>query len=415
MIAEEHSEHQVKYITALGSVAHTYGNLLATAQKWVLDIFPNNLFKTIHVSSNIAHKQILSTPHQFLKKQRPMIIFRPRISYNEDTFLKGTLITERMGGPLTSSTPGTIELNPFLFDSERMIDCQFSLARRIMYLDITISFETLIQQMNYFEYLYQEIPVDRPFDIDTHLEAYLSKELMDMISKLSGVPMHDEIGCVKDFLNYMNSHSCYPVTYKLAGSTGKEEFYRYYPAKIITTITDLDRTDGENMNQVTGNYQISFSMKMEFWSPGTTYLFSDNIHEIPRPEVPTDSTLIPIYADIFMYEDLDLNPGWSVYSHASYTLDKPEDALDFSPLLQESIREVIKYHLKNGIPMLNFLDIKVRKQGTLLPYGKGYEVDFEKLQIQFHNKDYGFYTYTVIISIDTNYINQLIKEIFNLK
>lgn len=415
MLSEDHSNHQVKYITALGSVAHTYGNLLATAQKWVLGVFPDNLFKTIHVSSNIAHKQILSTPHQILKRGKPAIVFRPRLSYNEDTFLKGTLITERMGGPRTSNTPGTIELNPFFFDGDHLIDCQFTQARRVMYIDVVISFETLIQQINYYEYLLQEIPVERPFDIDTYLEAYLSGEIMEMISSLSGVPVHDHVNCVHEFLLYMNSHSCYPVTYKLAGSTGKEEFYRYYPTKILTTITDLDKSDGESINQVMNNYQINFTMKLEFWAPGTMYLFSDKIHEINKPEIPSDSTLIPIFADIFMYEDLDLAPGWVCYSHSSYILSKPYDELDFSPLLQESIRQTIQYHLNNGIPLVNFLDIKIRKQGVLIPYGKEYEIDFEHLTIKFKNKSFGFFTYTVIISVDVSYINQMVKDVYKLK
>ena len=104
--SELYQNFDLKYIAAYGSAAHTYGNLLATAQKWVIDIFPKNLFKTIHVQSKLAHKQMLSTPHQFLKKSKPIIIFKPRIEYDEqDAFLNGTLMTRRFGGPLTQSSP----------------------------------------------------------------------------------------------------------------------------------------------------------------------------------------------------------------------------------------------------------------------------------------------------------------------
>lgn len=417
MNPEDYKDNEVKYITALGSVAHTYGNVLATGQKWFMDIFENNPFKTVHVSSMIAHKQILSTPHEFLKKSKPMIIFRPRIEYGEDVFLGNTLMTQRMGGPLATSTPGVVDLHPFFFDSRNGIDIQYSVARRCMFLDITMIFDTEIQQINCMEYLkFQIKPVNTPFDIECWLEAYLSKEMMEVVSKLSGVPVHDENGSVHDFLEYMNQNSLYPVTYRLAGSTGNEEFYRYYDAKIFTMFTDFDKGGGDSMNHIKTNYTITLTMRMEFWSPGMMYLFSKNVQEIEKPRIPTDSTLIPIFADMFMYEDLNLAPGWKVYSHASYILDKENDVLDYSTLLENSISEVIKYHMSNGIPLVNFLDIKVRKQGELLREGRNghYMIDYANNKIHFRNRSYGYFTYTIIISIDAQYINDMIRDIFHL-
>lgn len=140
-------QQPVKYITAMGSSAHTYGNVLAIMQKWVLDVFPKKLFKTIHVSSRIAHKQILSSnaaeTQRFIKKSKPMIAFRPRIEYGEDNFLDGTLITSRMGGPRTSGTPGVVDLQPFFIDPDNGINLQYNLARRTMYFDIIFSCDNI--------------------------------------------------------------------------------------------------------------------------------------------------------------------------------------------------------------------------------------------------------------------------------
>lgn len=411
-------QEPVKYITAMGSSAHTYGNVLAIMQKWVLDIFPEKLFKTIHVSSRIAHKQILmSNPREmqrFVKKSKPMIVFRPRIEYGEENFLDGTLITQRMGGPRTSGSPGIVDLQPFFMDPEAGINLQYNLARRTMYFDIILIFDTVIQQLNYMDHILQEIPIKRPFDVNTYLESYLSVELMEMISKLANIPIHDPAGSIHNFLKYMNTHSCYPITYKLAGSTGKEEFYRYYPATIITEITDIDRDRGESVSQIMTNYKITLTMKMSFWSTGTNYLFSNQIHEIKRPIIPTDSTLIPVFTDVFMLEDLNLPPGWTVYAHSSYRLDKPNDEVDISSLFAQSMKDVLTYHIKNSIPVITFLDIKIRKQGELLESTE-YEIDYENLVVKFHNKNFGFFTYTIIISVDTSYINQTIKDVFRLE
>lgn len=411
-------QQPVKYITAMGSSAHTYGNVLAIMQKWVLDVFPKKLFKTIHVSSRIAHKQILSSnaaeTQRFIKKSKPMIAFRPRIEYGEDNFLDGTLITSRMGGPRTSGTPGVVDLQPFFIDPDNGINLQYNLARRTMYFDIILIFDTMIQQINYMDYILQEIPIKRPFDVNTYLESYLSKELMEMVAKISSIPIHDASGSVHDFLKYMNTHSVYPVTYKLAGSTGKEEFYRYYPATILTEITDIDKDQGESVSQIMTNYKINLTMKMSFWTTGTNYLFSDQIHEIERPTIPSDSTLIPIFTDVFMQEDLHLPPGWNVYAHSSYRLDKPNDEVDISSLFAQSMIDVLQYHIKNAIPILTFLDIKIRKQGELLEDTE-YDIDYENLVVKFHNKNFGFFTYTIIISVDTSYVNQTIKDVFRLE
>lgn len=419
---ENLKDNSLKHITTMGSAAHTYGNLLATAEKWVLDIpFFNNFFKTIHVQSQIAHEQIIRNSQnfakKFIKKSKPIIIFRPRISYDEDTFLAKTMMVERMGGGLVNSdTPGTIDLHPFLYDRKNGLNLQFSEVRRVMYLDVICIFDTLIQQLNFMDALMNEFVKNRPFDINTWLEAYLPREYMDIVGQLSGVPVHSSNGgSVKEFLDYMNDNACYPVIYKLAGSTGKEEFYRYYNTKILTTLTDLDKSDGESMGQVMTNYQITFTLKMEFWTPGINYIFSPHITSDMKLPQTTDSTLIPIYADVFNYEDLDLPPGWKIYQHASYQLDKPKDSVNFSDLLDESIQEIINYHLKNGIPLVNFFDIKVRKQGKLIYEGYDYRIDYANRTIYFNNTDYGWYTYTIIIGIDVGYINRMIEKLFDLK
>ena len=58
----------------MSSMSHTYGNVLAFMQKWIMDLFPKDMFKTIHVNSKIAHRQLKSTEHEYIKKMKPMII-----------------------------------------------------------------------------------------------------------------------------------------------------------------------------------------------------------------------------------------------------------------------------------------------------------------------------------------------------
>lgn len=404
-----------RYVTALSSTAHTYGNVLATAQQWLLNIFKKDLFKSIQVNSRIAHSQILRTPQKHIKREKPMFLLSPRIEYGEELPMSHTLLTEKRGGIHTTGTPGVVDLKPFFYDPNSQVSLNYTEVQRCMLIDVMLTFDTSIEQMNYMDFLLLELDWNRPFDINTFLESYLANELMEMLAKISGIPIHNpNDNTVTDFLNYMNGHSYFPVTYKLSGSRGREEFYRYYPTKILATLQNLDKNTGENVNHIMTNYGITFTLRLEFWSPGLLYLMSDKVEEVTTV-VPSDSTLIPIFADMFVLEDLNLAPGWEVYGHASYILDKVHDTVSYETLIQSRIQEIIKYHIKNGIPMVNFLDIKVRRMGDLIAEGADYIVDYVSNQITFNNIDWGFDTYTIIVIINTLYVNELIKELYNLE
>lgn len=419
LVEDDFTEYQrlcPKYVMALSSTAHTYGNVLATLQHWAVDIFSKGLFKTVHTNSRIAHSQIMRAPQSYIKKEKPMILFSPRVEYDEDTFLKGTLITEKRGGLHTTGTNGVIDLNPFFYDMQNNVSIVFTEVRRCMTLDVLVQFDTLIEQMNYMDFLLGSLDWNRPFDIYAWLEAYISKELLSLLSTISGIPIyHKKDGTVTDFLNYLNSHSHYPVTYKLMGSTGKDEFYRYYHTNILTTLTNLQKNDGENVNHIMTNYNITFSIRTEFWSPGLMYLMSDKIKEDMAPIMPTDSTLIPVFADVFVLEDLNLAAGWQVYGHASYILEKKHDVVSYANLVQGPVRDIIDYHLENDLPMCNLIDIKVRQMGRLILQGRDYEVNYKTNEVIFNNDEWGFDTYTIIVASNVAYTNDMTKMLNKLE
>lgn len=405
---------EVKYVTMIGSAAHNYGNVIAMFQNWLIkDIFKdNNIFKTIHVQSKLAHRQMLSTPHEFLKKTKPVIVFNPRISYDEDRFLEGTLLTERRGEMYNRGA--YTDLQPFFCDERNRIAIKYTLNRYVMYIDVLMVFVSPIQKINYAHFLKNVLRINIPFDINANLESYLGKDMMGYVSHLSGIPLRTEEEGIKPFLDYMNSNSAYPITYKLQGSTGTEEYYRYYPAIILTNITDFDPEGEDRQGHVVVSSQIKMTFRLEWNATGFYYLFSDEVHKLPKPTTPMDSSLIPIFTDVIMEEDLNLPPGWKLYNHASCMLQKIRDSLSIDHMVNESIKAAVGYHLEHGMP-LEFIDVKVRRQGELMIPEKDFHVDFNTFTIYFNNKSYGYYTYTILISINILYINSLLKDVFHLE
>lgn len=403
------------YVSLMGSISHTYGNALAFIQNWIINLFPKDLFKTIHVNSKIAHRQLKSTPHEFLKKTKPMIVFRPRIAmHDEDRFLKGTQLTERQTDLYNKW--GLTNLQTFFNDPKNNLSIKYQLNRTVMYVDVILVFSTLMQQLNYYHYIENSVRINHPFFLSTCLESYIPQEMLKIVSDCVNIPLYDENGSTKEFLTYMNQNSCYPITYKLQGSSKSREFYRYYPVNIDTTITDLERDEGEKSGNVMNQFQISFTVKMEFNSTGFYYIFGENIYDLKLPIVDGGSSdIIPVFTDVLLHDDLNLKPGWSLYNRASYRFDKDDDNyVNFDEMLNSSIREAIKYHLDNGITVYDFIDVMIRKQGEMLRMEADYTIDWEKKEILFKDVN-SYYTYSIVICINIEYINNLMKTLYNLK
>ena len=126
-------------------------------------------------------------------------------------------------------------------------------------------------------------------------------------------------------------------------------------------------------------------------------------------------TVVPIYTDIFLKEDLNLQPGWQLLNRASTILEKDHDSVNIERLIRPSVKEAVKYYLSKGFSLYDILDIKVRKQGDLLFQGSDYIVNYKTWDVEFNNLEYGFYTYSILICVNVEEINELVKKLYNLK
>lgn len=412
----EKKKPEPKYVSMMTSISHTYGNVIAFMREWLLNQFPENMFKTIHVNSKIAHRQ-LSTKKEFFKKGKPMLIMRPRFAdWNEERFLKGTMFTEKKTNQYNTWGGGNLE--DFFSDPKNDISIKYQLNRSVIMIDVILIFETAMQQMDFTHYLSNKITPERPMMLNTNLESYIPLEMIDIISKLSHIGLYDGDGSTKTFLSYLQGCSTTPLTYKLQGSTGNKEFFRYYNTNIEAIVSDISHDDGNKFGQVNGMYQISFSVRCEFYSTGFYYLFSPHIFDIDLPQMSSedmlDSKFIPLFTDTISKEDLNLPIGWNIYNSASCILEVAGDEVEIGEMLNQSIKNVVEYYKKNGLPLIDILDIKIRRQGKLLHYGKDYEIDLENYKIRFKNESI-YFTYRIIICVNADRINDVVKNIYNLK
>ncbi len=408
------------YCLAQTSLAHTYGNVTAFMLEYIKGLFPKDYFQTITVSSKIAFKEfdvLKNVNKDVFKKTKPMLIIRPRVDIEaNDNFLAGTYLTTRIDDNYCDVDFSNLQ--DFISDKHRGAEMKFLLNRIRMIFEVAIITETQIDQLNQAFYFKNRVRQEIPFFLSTSLESYIPRDMMELMANDIGIPVYDENGSVKKFLDYVNSNSIYPVSYKMKNSSGNDEFFRFYPVNIDTVITGLSIDDGNKKGFVSDTYTISFSVVTEFNTAGLYYYFSE------RPEViddivfgmggNTDGRMVPLFTIKNLHSEV-LPDGWTEYAAPIYKVEsnKTPDELDIMPIMNNSLIKCINHHKENGIPLDVFLQTIVMMDNKVLTPYKDYFIDFNNYKVITKKLNMDS-TYRLIINVNTLYINTLIKDLFNL-
>lgn len=400
------------------SLAHTFGNVTAFVTEYIKNLFPKNYFNTVNISSTMAyrHFSVFETKNKnFIKKKKPMLIVRPRVDImNNDVFMNGTLLTTRITDNFYDRDFGNLQ--PFIEDNKRGLHVRYLLNRIKMFFDVTIIVETQMEQLNNAMYFKNRVRQNLPFYIDTYLENNVPREIMMFLSKEVGI----DINNTKQFLDYVNSHSVYPVTYKFKNSTGNDEYFRYYLSRIDAIFSDLSLEDGNKKGFVDDSYAINFTLETEFFVSALYYIFSKNKENITDfflsiVDKKDSNSIIPIFT-ISAPVNIEPPEGWVLYANTLYKVESSEynDYLDFSPLINESLKSTINYHIKNSIPINTFMKVAIYKDNELLKEDENYEINFNKLEL-ITKKVNTTSTYRLLIYVNLFYINTLSTSLLKLE
>ena len=395
------------------SASHTYGNVMSVIEKYLLDLFPPDLFKTVTASTTLASRQITHLPKQLQKKELPIMVLVPRIMFGQDEnrFLAHTQINDRFTN--THAFHGDGSLLALAEDPRKSVYVHGHYNRAVMYIDVVMTFNTFAEQVNYMSYIHNMIPVGHNQFIRAPLELYLPEEFCHLLGNVAKVDVHDKDNSVYKFLTYMNSIWHYPITYKLKGGSNTDEFFMYYIADIDTVFQEPQAGQGIKDGQIQRGYDISFSIRCEFNTIGYLTVNSPDMKKqvhIPSKE---NQTIVPIFSDAINLDDFDLPVGWSILGWPIFKLNQNENSISIDNILNQSLRLVIDYHLKLGIPMERFIKVQFRENGQILDNELFY-IDWTNRELILSKPNYRR-TYRLIISVSHDYINNLIKEMYQLE
>lgn len=413
-VGAEYGEH-IKNTAAIcnTSASHTYGNVLSIMEKYLLDdVFPQDLFKTVVASTTLASRQITHLPNQMHKKELPIMVLVPRVDFskNNDKFLANTLIASRITN--THSFYGDGSLLPLAEDKKHHSWVHGHYNRATMNIDVVLSFNTYAEQINYMSYLMNMVPIGHNQFIRAPLELYIPGAFCDLIGHVAGVPVETD-NSVENFLTYMNSVWYYPITYKLKGGSNRNEFFMYYIADIDVVFGEPQAGSGIKDGQIRRAFDITFTITCDFNTIGYFTLNSPTLKkQIHIPEE-NDNGIVPIFSDVINLNDFDLPVGWTILGWPIFKLKIGENSISIDNVLNQSLRLVIDYHLKMKIPMERFIKIQFRENGEILN-NEMYFIDWARRTLILLNPN-PRRTYRLIISVSHDYVNNMLKELYNLE
>lgn len=415
----------MRYSMASASMAHTYGNVTSFMNNWLLSLFPKNYFKTNYINSTIAYRdfaQYTKSTKEFIKKNKPMLIVRPRIEIDtqDELPINQTYLANRIYDIMNDDID-TGNLQNFFIDKKRGSSIQFLLnALRINY-DVSIVVETYMEQINLVHYFKNRVRQEWDIRLQADLESFISRDIMYLLAKDIGYEDVFEDGKrMGEFLSYVNAHSMYPVTVKYKNSSGRHEFFRFHPSYLNVAISNLSIDDGAKKNQISDNFMINFTVRCDFNTAGLYVLVAENediFNEFePNNELLDERELIPLVTPQAIFK-VDLPTGWNLFTLPAFDIDTDERPypLDFSVLLNTSLMEAVKYHKANGIPLNTFMDISITKNGRIMESErKEYEIDWDNLTVYVYNCNIA-QEYRFILYVNTLYLNELLGDIIGYK
>lgn len=397
---------------AITSISHTYGNVLGIIEKYLLDLFPLDYFRTVLPTTQIAARQLKHTPAKLSKKEAPIMLLSPRIVFGQDEnrFLGHTPFNDRMTNIHSYWGDGSLIL--LAEDKRRNIYIHGHYNRMVMYIDIVLTFDTYGEQLNTMNYIYNMIPIGHAQNIATPLELCIPKHMCSVISGLSKIPIKDKNNSVYDFLTYMNTIWDGTITYKLKGGSNSDEFFWHYLTNIDTTFQDVQMDQGQRNAQLIHNYNITFTIRCDFNTIGYLKITHPDFKTLVTIPDTSENVIYSIFTDVINIKDFSIPMGWAILSWPIFKLNEGENTIDISPILNDSLNACIDYHLKINKPIENFINIQFRENGQIISKELFY-VDWEKRILHILQPNYKK-TYRMIITTCPEYINNMVAAIYNL-
>lgn len=407
------------YTVASSSSSTTYGNVMVFLKELLKRSFPIGFLKDINLSSELAYVNMRrrlgrNTKNEMKKLERPYLSIMPSIQVpSGDMYLWDIPLTKNFDNMEFSLDAGA--LLPILTNKEDGYSLMFKLNRNQIQFEVVLTVDTLIQQVDIYNYLVNHLVWERPFVEKTSLEAMIPREIIKQMCILEHIDIDDESSNnIPVAMEKMNRHTRYPITYKMRNGTATDEFFMYYNAEVMVTYSDIN-LDGVNRRGFADDYyQLRFTATTEFNLPGAFMLLGNK----PRPKIlDVDMRsieqngyhdLIPLFTINNFYSRYPSEKnGFLFYMSSRFQTDCPPgktvDTLNLEHIFEDRYIDVLRRYNGNNIPMNTLVDIILLRNGEEMC--KDWEVRWDKMELKIFDAD-NTDTYCIVIYINNHLFNE---------
>ena len=392
---------------AIPSKVHGYSLAIEYMRNWFIRQFDDDYFKTVYING----KHIFDDYRRFnktklIKIEKPAVAITPEVEYdyNRDT------IDLRYGGLGIYYSRTRYFQDPIIQD----YDNNYFLRMRLEALKMNFTFRVRvsskaqqIDRSNWMKYAFRVGSTQKEFvDYDFHLpyEAMLNMAYhagYEIIYPDNDKIFQPKIKNVAGFLHYMNSHSLYPITYKLRTVNGNSEFFiRTSQLTHIDNTQSLSLDTGERESQLDNNFHIDMNCILTIPVPQEYIYYSSKELE---------KTLKDRETTVGLYSFKQLSPpekdehGWREYISTEYVDDdKYIESIDLTELIDGSdLQKVIDYTIKTLVSPSIFVNIKIYNAQR----EKNIKIDWEKLLIIPENPKFKDEYSQISVYVDLEYLN----------
>lgn len=402
------------FFTSATSVSQIYGNVTNAIQIYLESMLPQDFLKDRSISTTTSFRyfmRYLHTHQEFETKQRPFMVIRPVVEAYDNVsgndFLSGTQIVWHNGVAAGSG----LAKQTFFADQSTGIGMAFKINRFKVNFEVLIQTNTYYSALDIYNYLNNTFVFNRPIYIPTSLESMIPKEMLIHVCELVGINL-DEPENIPVLTKYLRKHSSYPISYKMRNSTSADEYFLFYPQKIISTFTDLQLEDTTRKNMVEHYTNVGFKIECEFNAIASYYAWSRKVlhkkyklclHEGDH------SGYIPLYTYERTFEDTPyIEKGYTLYCSNIIKTDKDKEGKDdkfsITECIPPDLKRIMDTILAAGNDMTMLLIPRLVMNNIDGQFESDFEINWSKYEMTIKNSD-PYMTYRFILYINLAYYN----------
>ena len=358
---------------ATTSISSLIGNVSLIIKEWLVDLFPEDLFKRVFIDTSMSTKDYIHDPDDVYNKAGfPYLVIKPRFSFGEDTFMG------RLPDWMCCNYYSFRKLNenyvPVFADYDNEV-FMYSVPDRIkITFEIDIVCATKMEQMNIAQFLKMSALHKGYFYLfDKHLETQVPKLFIKVLNDITKYDLNNQDEHI-EFTDYLETRSQEFITEKFNPATSDPEYYYYYNTNLLMYFQDYPEVDdGEQKEHSKTNFKVTDTLDVEFWVPSN--FFFETKQKVNPKEYKLGWDIQDFGQNVKLVYTMQLFPE-KVYKKFDYTFEfykkqayitdeniiDNKDTIDLKFMFKRDLRDVANYCDKYKIDIDTVFDLRLYEE-----------------------------------------------------